>query len=267
MKMAWQAHATPGPGRSLGCTKFLTIRGDYHGDTFSAMSVTDPEGGMHAMYAGLLPDHVFAPRPPAAGLPLDDWRAQTTALYEKHADEIAAVIVEPVLQGAGGMHVYDPVAIQLLVELARRNGALVIFDEIATGFWRTGAAWAADRCGVVPDILCVGKALTGGYLSLAAGMTTAEGAGRVDASPAGAMMHGPTFMANPLACAVASASLELLDTYDSEQRISEIETALREGLAPAADLPCVVDVRVLGGVGVVQLDRPVDVAAVTRAAL
>jgi adenosylmethionine-8-amino-7-oxononanoate aminotransferase len=263
IKMAWQAHAAHGLTR----TRLFTIRGGYHGDTFSAMSVTDPEGGMHAMYAGLLPDHVFAPRPPAAGLPLDDWRAQTTALYEKHADEIAAVILEPVLQGAGGMHVYDPAAVQLLTELARTHGALVVFDEIATGFWRTGTAWASDRCDVVPDILCVGKALTGGYLSLAAVLTTADVAAAVDASPAGAMMHGPTFMANPLACAVASASLDLLDSHDNEKRLGDIESSLREGLEPAADLPCVIDVRVLGGVGVVQLDRPVDGAAVTRAAL
>jgi len=263
IKMAWQAHAAGGLTR----TKLFTIRGGYHGDTFSAMSVSDPDGGMHQMYAGLLPDQVFAPRPPTAGRPLDDWRAEATALYERHADEIAAVIVEPVLQGAGGMHVYDPAVVRLLADLARRHGALVIFDEIATGFWRTGTAWAADRCGVVPDILCVGKALTGGYLSLAAVLTTAEVATRVDASPAGAMMHGPTFMANPLACAVASASLELLDSHDNEQRLGTIELTLRDGLTPAADLRSVVDVRVLGGVGVVQLDRPVDIAAVTRAAL
>jgi len=263
IKMAWQAHATNGLTR----TKLFTIRGGYHGDTFSAMSVTDPVGGMHDMYAGLLPEHVFAPRPPAAGLPVDDWETETTSLYERHADEIAAVIIEPVLQGAGGMHVYDPVAVQLLAGLARRHGALVIFDEIATGFWRTGTAWAADRCGVVPDILCVGKALTGGYLSLAAVLTTADVAARVDASPAGAMMHGPTFMANPLACGVASASLDLLDKHDNVERLSAIESSLREGLAPAADLSCVAEVRVLGGVGVVQLDGPVDVAAVTRAAL
>src|SRR4051794_9194771 len=268
MKMAWQAHAAGGLTR----TKFFTIRGGYHGDTFSPMSVTDPEGGMHAMYAGFLPRHVFAHRPPAPDEPLDDWKAATAALYEQHADEIAAVVIEPVLQGAGGMHVYDPEAVRHLAALARSHGALVIFDEIATGLWRTGAAWAADHCALpdepcVPDILCVGKALTGGYLTLAAVLTTAEVAAAVDASPAGAMMHGPTFMANPLACAVASASLDLLASIDAQGTIRRISDGLVTGLAPARDLACVRDVRGLGAVGVIELDGPVDVAAVTSAAL
>lgn len=267
MKMAWQAHATGGHAHALRRTKFFTIRGGYHGDTFSPMSVTDPEGGMHAMYAGFLPRHVFADRPPAFGEPLDAWKAATTALYEQHADEVAAVILEPMLQGAGGMHVYHPEAVRHLADLARSHGALVVFDEIATGLWRTGAPWAADHCGVQPDILCVGKALTGGYLTLAAVLTTAEVAAAVDASPAGAMMHGPTFMANPLACAVASASLDLLATYDAAATIERLGRGLTAGLAPAADLPAVADVRVLGAVGVIELDRPVDVPAVTRAAL
>jgi adenosylmethionine-8-amino-7-oxononanoate aminotransferase len=227
---------------------------------------------MHAMYAGFLPRHVFAERPPGIAEPLDDWLAATTALYEEHAAEIAAVIVEPVLQGAGGMHVYHPDAVRHLVALARAHGALVIFDEIATGFWRTGAAWAADHCAVpdepcVPDILCVGKALTGGYLTLAAVLTTAEVAAAVDASPAGAMMHGPTFMANPLACAIASANLDLLASYDVDATIKRIARGLADGLDPARDLASVRDVRHLGAVGVVELDRPVDVPAVTRAAL
>lgn len=263
MKMAWQAHAR-GP---LSRTTFFTIRGGYHGDTFSPMSVTDPDGGMHAMYAGFLPRHVFADRPPALHEALDDWKAATTALYEQHAGEIAAVIVEPVLQGAGGMHVYHPEAVRHLADLARTHGALVIFDEIATGFWRTGQAWAADHTGVVPDIMCVGKALTGGYLTLAAVLATAEVAAAVDASPAGAMMHGPTFMANPLACAVASASLDLLASRDMLHEINRIEQRLVEGLAPARDLAAVRDVRTIGAVGVIELDRPVDVPALTRAAL
>jgi adenosylmethionine-8-amino-7-oxononanoate aminotransferase len=272
MKMAWQAHAAGGQEQALSRTKFFTIRGGYHGDTFSPMSVTDPEGGMHSMYAGFLPEHVFADRPPALGEPLDDWKAATTALFEQHASEIAGLIVEPVLQGAGGMHVYDPEAVRHLVALARGHGALVIFDEIATGFWRTGAPWATDHCVLpgepcVPDILCVGKALTGGYLTLAAVLTTAEVAAAVDASPAGAMMHGPTFMANPLACAIASASLDLLASYDMRSTAQRIETTLAEGLAPARDLPAVRDVRTLGAVGVIELDRPVDVPRVTAAAL
>jgi len=260
MKMAWQAHA-------LTRTKFFTIRGGYHGDTFSPMSVTDPDGGMHSMYAGFLPEHVFADRPPPVDEPLDDWLAATTVLFEQHADEIAAVIVEPVLQGAGGMHVYHAAAVQHLASLARAHGALVIFDEIATGFWRTGTGWAADRCGVTPDILCVGKALTGGYLTLAAVLATGDVAAAVDASPAGAMMHGPTFMANPLACAIASASLDLLASYDAPATIGRINDALAAGLAPARELGSVREVRTLGAVGVIELTSPVDVPRVTRAAL
>jgi adenosylmethionine-8-amino-7-oxononanoate aminotransferase len=267
MKMAWQAHAAGGHDGALTRTKFFTIRGGYHGDTFSPMSVTDPEGGMHSMYAGFLPEHVFAERPPAAGEPLDDWATATTTLFEQHAGEIAAVIVEPVLQGAGGMHVYHPDAVKHLASLARAHGALVIFDEIATGFWRTGPTWGADRCGVVPDILCVGKALTGGYLTLAAVLTTAGVAAAVDTSPAGAMMHGPTFMANPLACAIASANLDLLASYDVAATVDNISGRLASGLAAARHLPVVRDVRTLGAVGVIELDRPVDVPAVTEAAL
>ncbi len=260
MKMAWQAQ----PGR----TRMFTIRGGYHGDTFSCMSVCDPDDGMHAMYGGLVPRHLFAPRPPAGlGADVTKWRNEVAALFEQHASEIAAVILEPVLQGAGGMYVYPPEAVRFLARLARAHGALVIFDEIATGFWRTGTAWAGDRAGVVPDILCVGKALTGGYLPLAATLTTAEVAARVDASPAGAMMHGPTFMANPLACAVACASLDLLARHDNAARLAGIEISLRDGLAPAAGLASVREVRALGAVGVVELNRPVDVPAVTRAAL
>jgi len=259
MKMAWQAR----PGR----TRMFTVRGGYHGDTFGAMSVCDPEGGMHAMYTGTLPRHLFADRPPAAGAPLDDWKAATTGLFETHADEIAAVIVEPVLQGAGGMHVYDVDALRHLATLARAHGALLILDEIASGLWRTGTLWACERAGVVPDILCTGKALTGGYLTLAAVLTTREVAAAVDASDAGAMMHGPTFMANPLACAVAAASLDLLAGHDNAANITRVEAALQRGLAPAEELPTVVDVRTLGAVGVIELDRPVDVTAVTAAAL
>jgi adenosylmethionine-8-amino-7-oxononanoate aminotransferase len=269
MKMAWQAHAATGLTR----TKMFTIRGGYYGDTFSPMSVCDPDGGMHSMYGGLVPRHVFAPRPPAGLERAEDdpevtaWKGETTRLFEEHADEIAAVILEPVLQGAGGMHMYAPHVVRFLAALARTHGALVIFDEIATGFWRTGTAWAADHCGVTPDILCVGKALTGGYLSLAAVLATADVARRVDASPARAMMHGPTFMANPLACAIAGASLDLLASYDNATRIAAIGSSLESGLAAAWELDAVFDVRVLGAVGVVELDRPVDGPAVTRVAL
>jgi adenosylmethionine-8-amino-7-oxononanoate aminotransferase len=269
LKMAWQLHAAAGrPRRSM-----FTIRGGYHGDTFAPMSVCDPVNGMHTLFAGVLPRQVFAERPPAGLDRSDDdpelvaWERATRALYAEHADDIAAVVVEPVLQGAGGMHVYSPRVVRVLAELARAHGALVVFDEIATGFGRTGTLWAADRCGVVPDILCVGKALTGGYLSLAAVLCTAEVAHGVSAGEAGALMHGPTFMANPLACAVALASLELLEHNDFRQQVSVIEDRLRAGLKPAADLSSVADVRVIGAVGVVQLREPVDGPAVTAAAL
>jgi len=273
MKMAWQAHATEGVTRR----KFFTVRGGYHGDTFSPMSVTDPDGGMHAMYAGLVPEHVFAPLPPAGiDRAADDpellaWTQETTRLFEQHADEIAAVIVEPVLQGAGGMRVYSPHCLDLLTRLARRHGALVIHDEIATGFWRTGAPFGRDHAAAQatdgPDIVCVGKALTGGYLTLAAVLCSSEVAQRVSTSVAGALMHGPTFMANPLACAVAAASLDLLDAGEPAANIGRVERCLTEGLSPAADLDCVEEVRVLGAVGVIELGSPVDVAAVTAAAL
>jgi adenosylmethionine-8-amino-7-oxononanoate aminotransferase len=263
MKMAWQAHAANGLTR----TKMFTVRGGYHGDTFSPMGVTDPESGMHSMYGGLLTEHVFADKPPAIADPLDDWKTRTTALFEQHADEIAAVIVEPMLQGAGGMHIYHPDAVKHLAALARAHGALVIFDEIATGLWRTGAVWAAEHCGVTPDILCLGKALTGGYLTLSAVITSAEVAARVDASPAGAMKHGPTFMANPLACAVASASLDLLAGADMFSEINRLAYGIATGLSSARQLSSVVDVRTLGAVGVIELNQPVDVPRVTAAAL
>ncbi len=271
MKMAWQAQA--GSGR----TRFFTIRGGYHGDTFSPMSVCDPTGGMHSMYAGIVPEHVFAPLPPADDPHSEDqetrdaaftaWSDTVTALYERHAHEIAAVIVEPLLQGAGGMRPWSARCVDHLSRLARAHGALVIHDEIATGFWRTGSALAQDRLQERADIVCVGKALTGGYLTLAATLCTAEVAQRVSDSPAGAMMHGPTFMGNPLACAVANASLELLATYDNDANIARMEDLLRRGLAPAEDVPGVVDVRTLGAVGVVELDRPVDVQKATERAL
>ncbi len=276
MKMALQWHLAAGRRR----TRFFTIRGGYHGDTFSPMSVTDPVGGMHALFRGVLPEHVFAPRPPG-GLDRapDDpalvaWERETRALYAAHATEVAAVIVEPVLQGAGGMHVYSPHVLAVLHELARSHGALVIHDEIATGFHRTGPLWAGAGRGdtdasvdLAPDVLCVGKALTGGYLTLAAVLCTREVAEGVSAGEAGGLMHGPTFMANPLACAIASANLDLLASRDTEAEVGRIERGLAAGLEPAASLSSVGEVRVLGAVGVVQLREPVRVAEVTAAAI
>lgn len=269
LKMALQYHA----GRDRQRRTMLTIRGGYHGDTFGAMSVCDPVGGMHSMFVGVLAEQVFAPQPPPGvdaaedGEAMRDWARRTRELFARHGDQLAAVILEPVLQGAGGMYAYSPFAVRLLADLAREHGALLILDEIATGFGRTGTIWAADRCGVVPDILCLGKALTGGYLSLAATLCTARVAEAVSAGGSGALMHGPTFMANPLACSIALASLDLLAGYDLPARIGAIEAALRDGLAPARQIEGVRAVRVLGGVGVIELDKPADVPAVTCTAV
>jgi len=274
MKTAWQVHAgSHARADGLRRTRMFTIRGGYHGDTFSPMSVCDPDSGMHSMYGGLVPEHVFAPRPPA-GLDhtADDpevlaWESGTRALFEQHAEEIAAVIIEPVLQGAGGMWIYPPRCADFLARLAHEHGALVIHDEIATGFWRTGPAFGGNHGEEQPDIVCVGKALTGGYLTLAAVLCTSEVAQRVSSSPAGAMMHGPTFMANPLACAIACANLDLLEQRDAASLVKTINEELVRGLEPARGLGSVVDVRTIGAVGVIELDTSVDVVRVTEAAL
>ena len=252
IKMAFQA---------TGRRRLLTVRGGYHGDTFGAMAVCDPDGGMHALWRGALARHVCAPPPPAV---LDDaWAAEVRALVERHADELAAVVVEPVVQGAGGMWFYDPVCLTNLRALCDEFGLLLVLDEIATGFGRTGALFAADHAGVRADIACLGKALSGGYLTLAAALCTravAEGIG-------GPLMHGPTYMANPLAVAAALASTGLLADGTWREDVAGIEAGLRDGLAPARELPGVADVRVLGAIGVVQLHGRVDVAAATRAAV
>ncbi len=255
-------------GRS-GRTRLLTVRGGYHGDTMGAMAVCDPVGGMHSLFAGALPEHVFAARPPDGfDAALDErWAASVRELAARHAGELAAVIAEPVVQGAGGMRFHSPACVRVLREVCDEHGLLLILDEIATGFGRTGAMFASDHAGVAADVMCVGKALTGGYLTLAATLCTPEVAETVSAGEGGGLMHGPTFMANPLACAVALASLALLDEGSWRGRVSSIETGLREGLAPARGQPGVVDVRVLGAIGVIELERPVDVAAATRAAV
>lgn len=246
------------PGRS----RLLTVRGGYHGDTFGAMAVCDPVGGMHRLFTGALAEHVFADRPPAV---LDDAYAEhLRALVARHARELAAVIVEPVVQGAGGMWFYDPRVLGLLRALCDEHGLLLVADEIATGFGRTGALFACEHAGVLPDVLCLGKALTGGYLTLAATLCTAEAAG---ALKGGALMHGPTYMANPLACSVALASTGLLAEGGWREDVARIERGLRAGLEPAHALPGVADVRVLGAIGVVQLSDAVDVPAATEAAI
>ncbi len=256
-------------GGQTGRTRLLTVRGGYHGDTFGAMAVCDPIGGMHSLFAGVLPEHVFAERPPD-GFDTDldlAWAAHVRELAGEHARELAAVIVEPVVQGAGGMRFHSPKCVALLREVCDEHGLLLVLDEIATGFGRTGAMFACEHAGVAPDVLCVGKALTGGYMTLAATLCTAEVADAISQGEGAGLMHGPTFMANPLACAVALRSLGLLDRGEWRAQVRAIERGLREGLAPALDLPGVRDVRVLGAIGVVQLDRDVDVGAATAAAV
>ena len=257
----WQAQ-----GRGDRC-RLMTVRGGYHGDTFGAMAVCDPGGGMHALFSGALAQHVFADRPPAGfDVPLDPGYAQhLTDVFERHADELAAVIVEPVVQGAGGMHFYSPGVLVLLRELCDSHGVLLVLDEIATGFGRTGAWLGCEHAAISPDVMCVGKALSGGYITLAATLCTSAVASLISQGEGGALMHGPTFMANPLACAVSLASLGLLQAGGWRDDVARIEGLLVDGLAPARNIPGVRDVRVLGAIGVVQLDRSVDVALATRA--
>ncbi|MFI1202385.1 adenosylmethionine--8-amino-7-oxononanoate transaminase [Streptomyces sp. NPDC020883] len=249
--------------------RLLTWRGGYHGDTWQPMSVCDPDGGMHELWQGVLPRQVFADAPPPGfDAPVDPGYADgLRELIARHADELAAVIVEPVVQGAGGMSFHSPGYLRVLREACDAHGVLLVFDEIATGFGRTGALFAAGHAGVAPDVMCLGKALTGGYLTLAATLCTAAVADGISRGALPVLAHGPTFMGNPLAAAVAEASVELLLSQDWAQEVKRIEAGLREGLAPAAEIPGVREVRVLGAIGVVQLDHPVDMVAATRAAV
>ena len=247
--------------------QMLTIKGGYHGDTFGAMSVCDPAGGMHSMWSAILPEQVFAPKPPAPGGDVDTWAQELRDLAQSNADSLAGLIAEPLLQGAGGMHVYDPRCLQVMREVADEFALILIFDEIATGFGRTGTFLAGDRADVTPDILCLGKALTGGYLSAAAALCTTKVAKGIGASDSGVLMHGPTFMGNPLACRVALASLSLLATGAWQAQVAAIETGLTQGLSRLRQQGGVIDVRTIGAVGVVQLDHEVDVVAATNAAL
>jgi adenosylmethionine-8-amino-7-oxononanoate aminotransferase len=248
-------------------TRMLTVRGGYHGDTFGCMSVCDPVGGMHSMFSEVLPAQVFADRPPAALEDVPAWADGFRALAAAHAHELAGIIVEPLLQGAGGMHVYPAECLRVLREVADEHGLVLVLDEIATGFGRTGWLFAADAAGVTPDVMCVGKALTGGFLTLAAVLCTSEVARGLSASESGVLMHGPTYMGNPLACAVALANLRLLETLDWRSNVERIHARLASGLAPLRDRAGVLDVRTIGAVGVVQLDHPVDVVAATDAAI
>ncbi|MFG2644803.1 adenosylmethionine--8-amino-7-oxononanoate transaminase [Streptomyces sp. NPDC048370] len=245
--------------------RLLTWRGGYHGDTWQPMAVCDPEGGMHDLWSGALPKHFFADPPPAAYE--ESYAEHLRELIGRHADELAAVIVEPVVQGAGGMRFHSPAYLRVLREACDAHDVLLVFDEIATGFGRTGALFAADHAGVSPDVMCVGKALTGGYLSMAATLCSARVADGISRGEVPVLAHGPTFMGNPLAASVACASIDLLLSQDWAVEVKRIEAGLREGLAAAASTPGVRDVRVLGAIGVVQLDHDVDMAAATEAAV
>ncbi|MBO8200478.1 adenosylmethionine--8-amino-7-oxononanoate transaminase [Streptomyces smyrnaeus] len=258
--------------RSLGRPekrRLLTWRGGYHGDTWQPMSVCDPEGGMHQLWSGALPVQVFAQAPPSgfAAEPDEAYLAHLRELIGQHAHELAAVIVEPVVQGAGGMRFHSPGYVRALREVCDAHDVLLVLDEIATGFGRTGELFAAEHAGVAPDVMCVGKALTGGYVSMAATLCTPRVARGIAAGSVPVLAHGPTFMGNPLAAAIAGASLDLLLSQDWRAQVRRVGDGLRAGLAGATGLPGVREVGVLGAIGVVRLDHEVDLAAATRAAV
>ncbi|HIF9226650.1 TPA: adenosylmethionine--8-amino-7-oxononanoate transaminase [Photobacterium damselae] len=263
LKMALQYWHSKGESRA----KFLTLRHGYHGDTFAAMSVTDPDNSMHALYKGFLPEHIFA-QSPSCGFH-DDWDESDIANFEQqlstHHQQLAAVILEPIVQGAGGMRLYHPMYLKRVRELCDRYHVLLIADEIATGFGRTGKLFACEHAQIEPDIMCVGKALTGGYMTLAATITTKHVANTVCSGEAGCFMHGPTFMGNPLACAVASANLDLIAQNQWQHQVSQIEQQLSQQLPPIASLSNVKEVRWLGAIGVVELHHPVEMVSIQQA--
>jgi len=246
--------------------KLVTLRRGYHGDTFGAMAVCDPQNGMHHMFSHVLPQQIFVPAPTCrTDAEWDDADiAELQAVIQQRHAEIAAVILEPIVQGAGGMRVYCPEYLRRVRALCDTHEILLIADEIATGFGRTGQLFACQQAGIAPDIMCLGKALTGGYLTMAAVLTSRQISDAISANPPGAFMHGPTFMANPLACSIACASIDLLLDSPWQKRIAAMETAFRDHLGPCRKLAGVADVRIKGGIGVLELEQPVDMPAITR---
>ena len=264
MKMAYQYWISKGQKQK---SQLLSLKNGYHGDTFAAMSVCDPQTGMHHLFSEVLKPQLFAPAPPIGfnrSLKPEDTQA-LEALLQEHHNSIAAVILEPIVQGTGGMRFYSPEYLRKVRALCDQYHCLLIADEIATGLGRTGKLFACEHADIAPDIMCLGKTLTGGYLSLAATLCSTEIAEGICHGEAGVFMHGPTFMGNPLACSAANASLELLLTSNWQQNIQQLATQLKQGLAPARALPAVNDVRILGGIGVVELHKAVDMNTIQTA--